>query len=186
MGEKIMKSMEIRSSEITTSASNTLTGYVVRWDNLSELLWGEFYEKFQRGAFTEWLAAGNDVRGLYEHDHSMLLGRTRSGTLKLEEDETGLRFELTPPDTSTGRDVIELVKRGDISGMSFGFRSRRMYGIPQQIHACAPCWWRNCTKLPLHRYRLTPIPAWSWPAVPCMSSTPKKCRVRIIAAGGRI
>lgn len=56
---------------------------------------GEFYEKFQRGAFTEWLAAGNDVRGLYEHDHSMLLGRTRSGTLKLEEDETGLRFELT-------------------------------------------------------------------------------------------
>ena len=125
MGEKIMKSMEIRSSEITTSASNTLTGYVVRWDNLSELLWGEFYEKFQRGAFTEWLAAGNDVRGLYEHDHSMLLGRTRSGTLKLEEDETGLRFELTPPDTSTGRDVIELVKRGDISGMSFGFRSRK-------------------------------------------------------------
>ncbi len=120
-----MKSMEIRSSEITTSASNTLTGYVVRWDNLSELLWGEFYEKFQRGAFTEWLAAGNDVRGLYEHDHSMLLGRTRSGTLKLEEDDTGLRFELTPPDTSTGRDVIELVKRGDISGMSFGFRSRK-------------------------------------------------------------
>ncbi|EIQ76315.1 prohead protease, partial [Shigella flexneri 1235-66] len=52
----------------------------------------------------------------------MLLGRTRSGTLKLEEDETGLRFELTPPDPSTGRDVIELVKRGDISGMSFGFR----------------------------------------------------------------
>ncbi|EJQ6505611.1 HK97 family phage prohead protease, partial [Escherichia coli] len=110
-----MMSMEIRSSEITTSGSNTLTGYVVRWDNLSELLWGEFYEKFQRGAFTEWLAVGNDVRGLYEHDHSMLLGRTRSGTLRLEEDDTGLRFELIPPDTSTGRDVIELVKRGDIS-----------------------------------------------------------------------
>ncbi|EIA0494808.1 HK97 family phage prohead protease, partial [Escherichia coli] len=34
-----MMSMEIRSSEITTSGSNTLTGYVVRWDNLSELLW---------------------------------------------------------------------------------------------------------------------------------------------------
>ncbi|RIE78328.1 HK97 family phage prohead protease [Shigella dysenteriae] len=125
MGEKIMKSMEIRSSEITTSGAGTLTGYIVCWDKLSELLWGEFYEKFQRRAFTEWLAAGNDVRGLYEHDHSMLLGRTRSGTLKLEEDETGLRFELTPPDTSTGRDVIELVKRGDISGMSFGFRSRK-------------------------------------------------------------
>ncbi|EFV3021063.1 HK97 family phage prohead protease, partial [Escherichia coli] len=52
MGEKIMKSMEIRSSEITTSGAGTLTGYVVRWDKLSELLWGEFYEKFQRGAFT--------------------------------------------------------------------------------------------------------------------------------------
>ena len=116
MGEKIMKSMEIRSSEITTSASNTLTGYVVRWDKLSELLWGEFYEKFQRGAFTEWLAAGNDVRGLYEHDHSMLLGRTRSGTLKLEEDETGLRFELTPPDTVQGATLSNWLSVGTSRG----------------------------------------------------------------------
>lgn len=62
-----MKSMEIRSSEITTSGAGTLTGYVVRWDKLSELLWGEFYEKFQRGAFTEWLAAGNDVCNQVNH-----------------------------------------------------------------------------------------------------------------------
>ncbi|SPW64601.1 putative head maturation protease of prophage [Escherichia coli] len=147
---------------------------------------GEFYEKFQRGAFSEWLAAGNDVRGLYEHDHSMLLGRTRSGTLKLEEDETGLRFELTPPDTSTGRDVIELVKRGDISGMSFGFRSRKDVWDT----TTDPCV-RTVLVAELYEITVTSvpaylIPAWIWPAVPCMSSTPKKCHARIIAAGGRI
>jgi HK97 family phage prohead protease len=41
----------------------------------------------------------------------------------VSEDDTGLRFELTPPNTQLGNDVLELVERGDISGMSFGFRA---------------------------------------------------------------
>ncbi|STT63898.1 phage prohead protease, HK97 family [Klebsiella pneumoniae] len=52
-----------------------------------------------------------------------LLGRTKSGTLVLSEDDTGLRFELTPPNTQLGNDVLALVERGDLSGMSFGFRA---------------------------------------------------------------
>lgn len=63
------------------------------------------------------------MRALYEHNYTQLLGRTKSGTLVLSEDDTGLRFELTPPNTQLGNDVLELVERGDISGMSFGFRA---------------------------------------------------------------
>ncbi len=44
--------------------------------------------------------------------------------MKLEEDSIGLRFELTPPDTTLGRDLLVSVERGDISGMSFGFYAK--------------------------------------------------------------
>lgn len=52
----------------------------------------------------------------------MLLGSTRSGTLKLTEDTRGLYFELDVPDTSLGRDTYEMVRRGDLAHMSFSFR----------------------------------------------------------------
>jgi HK97 family phage prohead protease len=98
-------------------------GYAVRWNSLSEIIWDEFREQFAPGAFKDSLASGSDVRALYEHNYTQLLGRTKSGTLVLSEDDTGLRFELTPPNTQLGNDVLELVERGDISGMSFGFRA---------------------------------------------------------------
>ncbi len=95
----------------------------MRWNSLSEVIWDEFREQFAPGAFKDSLASGSDVRALYEHNYTQLLGRTKSGTLVLSEDDTGLRFELTPPNTQLGNDVLELVERGDISGMSFGFRA---------------------------------------------------------------
>lgn len=116
------KEFEIRSA--TLQADNqTLTGYAVRWNSPSELIFGEFVENFAPNAFRDSLAAGNDIRALFEHDHTKLLGRTSADTLKLEEDGTGLRFQLTPPDTSLGRDLLVSVARGDITGMSFGFRA---------------------------------------------------------------
>lgn len=113
---------EIRTSELTAS-NKKLVGYAVRWNSLSEIIWDEFREQFAPGAFKDSLASGNDVRCLFEHNHTQLLGRTKSGTLVLSEDVTGLRFELTPPDTQLGNDVLALVERGDIDGMSFGFRA---------------------------------------------------------------
>ncbi len=95
----------------------------MRWNSLSEVIWDEFREQFAPGAFKDSPASGSDVRALYEHNYTQLLGRTKSGTLVLSEDDTGLRFELTPPNTQLGNDVLELVERGDISGMSFGFRA---------------------------------------------------------------
>lgn len=118
------KDLEIRSASLSADPeSKKLVGYVVQWNKDSETLWGEYIERFAPNAFCDSLKSGKDIRALFEHDHTKLLGRTSSGTLKLEEDSTGLRFELIPPDTQLGRDLLVSVERGDISGMSFGFRT---------------------------------------------------------------
>lgn len=76
------------------------------------------------GAFREALAANQDVRALRDHNPTLLLGRTRSGTLRLREDDRGLAVEIDPPDTEIGRDTLHLLDRGDLSGMSIAFWPR--------------------------------------------------------------
>ncbi|MRB24805.1 HK97 family phage prohead protease, partial [Bacillus thuringiensis] len=63
----------------------------------------------------------SDVRAFYDHQTGNLLGRTKSDTLSLTIDDTGLKFRLLLPNTQLGRDVYELVQRGDLSQCSFGF-----------------------------------------------------------------
>ncbi len=99
---------EIRTASLSTS-DKKLVGYAVKWNSRSEVLWDEFVEQFAPYAFKDSLSSGSDCRALYEHDYAALLGRTTSGTLVLSEDTIGLRFELTPPDTQLGRDVLTLV-----------------------------------------------------------------------------
>lgn len=77
-------------------------------------------ERIARGAFSR-ACREDDVRALYNHEHDNLLGRTGSGTCRLAEDEKGLAYSVDLPDTTLGRDVAELVGRGDVSGSSFGF-----------------------------------------------------------------
>jgi len=79
-----------------------------------------FQEVVDRHAFDDVL--GDDVRVLFNHDPNLLLGRTKSGTASLAIDDRGLRYEVTPPNTQVGKDVLALVTRGDIDGSSFGFR----------------------------------------------------------------
>ena len=89
--------------------------------NTETRIGGAFTEVIAPGAFAGTLAARNDVLALVDHDPTRLLGRTRSGTLRLAEDSRGLAFEIDLPDTQEGRDVLALAERGDLGGMSFGF-----------------------------------------------------------------
>lgn len=98
----------------------TLVGYAAVW-NSETTIDGAFREKFLKGAFAE--AIRGDIWALFSHDIGRVIGRTKSGTLRLAEDDHGLRVEIDVPDTSDGRDLLELVNRGDISGMSFAFRA---------------------------------------------------------------
>lgn len=77
-------------------------------------------ESIRAGAVTASLA-GRDILALVDHDAGKVLGRTKSGTLRLSEDERGLSYEIDLPDTTAARDVLALVERGDVGGMSFGF-----------------------------------------------------------------
>jgi HK97 family phage prohead protease len=97
----------------------TLVGYAAVFERLADI-GGYFQEQIAPGAFAD--AIGGDVRALVDHDCGRVIGRTKSGTLRLQEDGTGLRVEIDVPNTSDGNDLWELVSRGDISGMSFGFR----------------------------------------------------------------
>ena len=101
-----------------------LTGYAAKFNALS-VDFGGWRERINPGAFKKTLAEG-DVRAFWNHDDSRLpLGRQKSGTLHLEEDEIGLRFEVDLPETQDARDLIQSVNRGDVDGVSFGFRSRK-------------------------------------------------------------
>lgn len=96
-----------------------LEGYAAKFNTEARI--GDFVEVIAAGAFRASLASGRDVLGLMDHDPSKVLARTRSGTLKVAEDSTGLEFSLSVPDTQAGRDALALAERNDLGGMSFGF-----------------------------------------------------------------
>lgn len=97
----------------------TFTGYAAVFNSASEPL--PFREKIAPGAFRRSLRARNDIKLLWNHDTGIVLGSTRAGTLRLEEDSVGLRVSADLPDTQAGRDAAYLIRRGDIDSMSFGF-----------------------------------------------------------------
>lgn len=118
--ELLSSDIEIREVE---GGLRTITGYAVKWEMKSVTMgyWRRFKEQFKRGAFTDSLTQ-DDQLALWSHDYSQVLGRTKNGTLRLFEDEIGLRFELDLADTTLGDDTYKTIKRGDVDGVSFGFQ----------------------------------------------------------------
>jgi len=104
------------------AASGSIDGYAAVFNSETDL--GYFHEKIAPGAFAKTIADGDDVRALFNHDPNMVLGRTKSGTLRLKEDNTGLKFDVDLPDTQAARDLHTLVERGDVDQCSFGFYVR--------------------------------------------------------------
>lgn len=83
---------------------------------------GEYQETVEPGAFTKTLADKDDVRLLFNHE-GLPLARTKSSTLALTEDKTGLKVEATLDTRSvTSNDLLVAVERGDVDEMSFAFK----------------------------------------------------------------
>ncbi|MCB1745509.1 MAG: HK97 family phage prohead protease [Gammaproteobacteria bacterium] len=101
-----------------------ITGHAAVFSQLSEDL-GGFREQIAPGAFASALERKDDVRALWNHDPNFVLGRSRAGTLEMREDATGLAVRIAAPATQTIRDlVMEPIRRGDVSQMSFAFSVR--------------------------------------------------------------
>lgn len=106
---------------IATDEGKKIRGHLAVFDSFSEDL-GGFREKIAPGAFKKTLKEA-DVRALFNHDSNYVLGRNKSGTLKMKEDKQGLDCEIDPPDTGWARDLMVSIERGDIDQGSFAFRT---------------------------------------------------------------
>ncbi len=129
----------------------TLVGYASVFNSPADI-GGWFTEVIAPGAFS--LQLGADVRALVDHDSGRVIGRTKSGTLRLSEDAKGLKVEIDVPNTTDGNDLWELVERGDVNSMSFGFRVLKET-------------WDETVDPPLrtvHEVELMEVSAVAWPA----------------------
>lgn len=117
------QTIELRAEE---GKPKKIVGYGARYYDGTEateyVLWDDAYgkavERIMPGAFDR-AAREDDVRGMY--NHSQILARTKSGTMRLSLDERGLQYDIDVPDTTTGRDVVTSIERGDVDGSSFAF-----------------------------------------------------------------
>jgi uncharacterized protein len=130
--QKVKEIKEIRALPVTLeireanedNEKRTISGSIKYNTESAEMRdwWGDtFVEEIAEGAFDESLKV-RDVVGLWSHDTSQVLGNTKSGTLRIENTKKELRFELDIPNTSVGNDAWELIKRGDVDGVSFGMK----------------------------------------------------------------
>lgn len=146
---------EIRAKQDGTGGTKyVIEGHGAVFNRLSQNL-GGFVEQVDPGAFKRTLGDNPDTRGLINHDPSLLLGRTRSGTLRLSVDSVGLPYEIDSPDTQYARDLIVSMERKDIDQSSFAF-----YVMPNgdewsQTEQGMPL--RTLTALSIHNGDVSPV-----------------------------
>ena len=148
--------LEIRSGQSLQTSNGKLVGYAAVF-NAPSLDLGGFREIVAPGAFKRTLADSAHVVALNNHNADQVLGRVGSGTLRLEEDDIGLRFELDLPDTSYARDLSALVQRGDVAGCSFAFAARPGGELWEEINGETI---RTLTALDLGEITITAQPAY--------------------------
>ena len=91
--------MEVRTTE---DGKKTIRGYAVVFNTESEDL-GSFREIILPGALTRTLQENPDVKAFWNHNSDLIIGRTTAGTLKLEQDDKGLSYEIVPPESQPER-----------------------------------------------------------------------------------
>ncbi len=103
-------------ADVQDDGKITIRGHAATFNDPYNL--DHFTEQVGEGAFDE--AMKDDVRALLNHDPNHILGRTKSGTLRLSKDKVGLVCEIDLPASAVA--VREAVERGDIDQMSFAFK----------------------------------------------------------------
>jgi HK97 family phage prohead protease len=104
-----------------------ITGYASVFYNGSpdtEYKFDDVIERIMPTAFDMALQS-SDVRALFNHDANQILGRKSAGTLLLVKDQRGLAFTILPPESPNGENVRVALRRGDVTGSSFGFTVSR-------------------------------------------------------------
>lgn len=153
-----------------------IEGYFAVFNRETEL-WPGAYEEIAPGAFDGTL--GNDIRALINHDTTLVLGRTKAGTLELKADSYGLwgRIKINPKD-SDAVNLYERVKRGDVDQCSFGFN------ILEEITD-----WRDdgtvkwtITKVDLHEVSVCTFPAYEDTGVQARKAEVEQHRQRLFEA----
>ena len=162
--EKTMNRNEIQKRTMNLEASKFQTreeedaflieGYFAIFNSIYEL-WDGATEEISKGAFANTLE--EEVRALVNHDSTLVLGRNKSGTLGLKEDDHGLwgSIKINPKD-SDAVNLYERVKRGDVSQCSFGFeiiREETEFPEEGKIH------WR-ILEVRLHEVSVCTFPAY--------------------------
>jgi HK97 family phage prohead protease len=120
----------LRADEVINGGSEIpqlrLSGYAAKFNSSTMINKGtsnQFRERIASTAFARALRENADVRMLRNHDPNFVLGRTKSGTLRLSTDNVGLFFECLLPQTQDARDLHTVIKRGDMDQCSFAFKA---------------------------------------------------------------
>lgn len=149
--------LELRAVPAVNGKPGQLAGYAAVFDKPSKDL-GGFIEIVKPGAFKRSLESNrHDPLALVHHLPHLVLGRRSAGTLRLEEDAKGLSFEIDMPETSTARDLLVSVERGDITGASFAFT------VPEggdKWNVAGDHVTRELLDVTLHEITITPTPAY--------------------------
>lgn len=121
--------LHVREAGEGEAPSRIITGYAILFNTLSAPLWSDDEEEAREviapEAVTRALLDGCDIKMTMFHDRQLILARSKNGegTLKYNVDERGVAFSFEAPNTTDGDKALELVRRGDISGCSFAFRT---------------------------------------------------------------
>ena len=119
MERRFYEVSELRAADGEGGGPGKIEGYAAVFDSLSVEMWG-FRERIAPGSFASSIEQ-DDIRALWQHDTSAVLGRTKAQTMRMIEDDIGLRVSIDAPDTQIGRDAVTSIRRGDVDQMSFGF-----------------------------------------------------------------
>lgn len=114
-----MKTVGTEFRAMEEEEKKVIEGYFAVFDSVYQMA-PDLSESIAQGAFSR--SISNDVRALINHDTTLVLGRSKAGTLQLREDAHGLwgRIDINPND-SDAVNLYERVKRGDVDQCSFGF-----------------------------------------------------------------